>query len=214
LKRLFLSKTNRPPVSLSKIVKETSTTPDADSKTIVIIGAVTDDVRFQTVPKLSVCALRFTRGAKERILNAGGEVITLDQLALRSPTGTNTILLRGKRNSREAVKHFGFGPHKNKKPYTTSKGRKVCRNLQFHRTKLLNRLYFFSSSALVVVASRVVSRSKRLSFRKNLSCAVGIQRFVCYGFMRLFYIPVFRICVDNKLRSYVYHASMQQQPLS
>lgn len=35
--------------------------------------------------------------------------MTLDQLALRSPTGANTILLRGRRNSREAVKHFGAG---------------------------------------------------------------------------------------------------------
>lgn len=51
--------------------------------------------------------------------------MTLDQLALRAPTGSNTILLRGKRNSREAVKHFGMGPHKHKKPYTLSKGRKV-----------------------------------------------------------------------------------------
>ena len=51
--------------------------------------------------------------------------MTLDQLAMRAPTGSNTILLRGKRNTREAVKHFGMGPHKHKKPYTTSKGRKV-----------------------------------------------------------------------------------------
>jgi hypothetical protein len=77
------------------------------------------------VPKLSIAALRFTRAARERILNAGGEVLTLDQLALRKPTGSNTILLRGKRNTREAVKHFGMGPHKNKKPYVISKGRKV-----------------------------------------------------------------------------------------
>jgi hypothetical protein len=35
--------------------------------------------------------------------------MTLDQLALRSPTGTNTVLLRGRRNTREAVKHFGAG---------------------------------------------------------------------------------------------------------
>jgi len=38
----------------------------------------------------------------------------LDQLALRAPTGSNTLLLRGPKNAREAVKHFGFGPHKHK----------------------------------------------------------------------------------------------------
>ena len=120
-----MSKTNRPPISLSRIVKETADAPDRDSKVIVTVGTVTDDVRLLEVPKLSIAALRFTSAAKERILKAGGEVLTLDQLAMRAPTGSNTILLRGKRNTREAVKHFGMGPHKHKKPYTTSKGRKV-----------------------------------------------------------------------------------------
>jgi len=94
---------------------------------VVQVGTVTDDVRLLTVPKLSVAALRFTQGAKERILNAGGEVLTLDQLALRAPTGANTLLLRGKRTAREANKHFGMGPHKHKKPYVISKGRKFER---------------------------------------------------------------------------------------
>ncbi|KAF9792363.1 60S ribosomal protein L18 [Thelephora terrestris] len=127
LHRLFLSKTNRPPLSLSKIVKETSSVPDLDSKVIVNVGTVTDDVRLLAIPKLTIAALRFTTSAKERILKAGGEALTLDQLALRAPTGSNTVLLRGKRSTREAVKHFGMGPHKHKKPYTISKGRKFER---------------------------------------------------------------------------------------
>ncbi|KAF8556281.1 ribosomal protein L18e [Imleria badia] len=127
LHRLFLSKINRPPISLSRIMKETSATPDLASKIIVSVGTVTDDIRLLEVPKLTVAALRFSQAAKERILKAGGEAITLDQLALRSPTGSNTVLLRGKRNTREAVKHFGMGPHKHKKPYTVSKGRKFER---------------------------------------------------------------------------------------
>lgn len=52
-------------------------------------------------------SLRFTRTARARIEKAGGECITLDQLALRKPTGANTLLLRGPKNSREAVKHRG-----------------------------------------------------------------------------------------------------------
>ncbi|RPD74567.1 60S ribosomal protein L18 [Lentinus tigrinus ALCF2SS1-7] len=127
LHRLFLSKINRPPISLSRIVKETESAPDRDAKVIVTVGTVTDDVRLLEVPKLTIAALRFTTAAKERILKAGGEILTLDQLALRAPTGSNTILLRGKRNTREAVKHFGMGPHKHKKPYTASKGRKFER---------------------------------------------------------------------------------------
>ncbi|KAF8627565.1 hypothetical protein AX15_004357 [Amanita polypyramis BW_CC] len=124
LHRLFLSKVNRPPLSLSRIIKETANTPERDSKIIVQVGTVTDDVRLTQVPKFTIAALRFTRSAKERIIAAGGEAITLDQLALRAPTGSNTVLLRGVRTSREAFKHFGMGPHKHKKPYTTSKGRK------------------------------------------------------------------------------------------
>ncbi|KAI6105372.1 ribosomal protein L18e/L15P [Pisolithus sp. B1] len=127
LHRLFLSKVNRPPISLSRITKETVSTPDLDSKIIVAVCTVTDDVRLTEVPKLTIAALRFTRAAKDRILKAGGEVLTLDQLALRAPTGSNTVLLRGKKNTREAVKHFGMGPHKHKKPYTASKGRKFER---------------------------------------------------------------------------------------
>lgn len=136
--RLFLSKVNRPPLSLSRIIKETSKTPDRDSKVIVQVGTVTDDIRLTEVPKLSIAALRFTRAARERILKAGGEVITLDQLALRAPTGSNTVLLRGVKTAREAYKHFGMGPHKNKKPYTISKGRKACLFVCLHDILLTN----------------------------------------------------------------------------
>ncbi|KAL5348762.1 hypothetical protein ACLOAV_006182 [Pseudogymnoascus australis] len=122
LRRLFMSRINRPPVSLSRVVANVS--EKSNNKTVVIIGTVTDDNRLLTVPKLSIAALRFTATARARILAAGGEILTLDQLALRSPTGSNTLLLRGPKNSREAVKHFGFGPHKHKKPKVESKGRK------------------------------------------------------------------------------------------
>ncbi|KAI9805265.1 MAG: hypothetical protein M1833_005718 [Piccolia ochrophora] len=130
LRRLFMSRINRPPVSLSRIVanaanKETGKpTPD---QTVVIVGTVTDDNRLVAVPKLTIAALRFTATARARIEASGGECLTLDQLALRAPTGANTTLLRGPKNAREAVKHFGFGPHKHKKPYVESKGRKFER---------------------------------------------------------------------------------------
>jgi len=41
-----------------------------------------------------VAALHVTEKARERILNAGGEILTLDQLALRAPTGKSTVLLQ------------------------------------------------------------------------------------------------------------------------
>ncbi|NWY08220.1 RL18A protein, partial [Nothoprocta ornata] len=61
LKRLFMSRSNRPPLALSRLV----------------------------------CALRVTRGARSRILRAGGSVLTLDQLAMASPKGRGTVLLSG-----------------------------------------------------------------------------------------------------------------------
>ncbi|CAM6067300.1 unnamed protein product [Sphagnum tenellum] len=124
LKRLFMSRTNRPPLSLSRLVRYMAGKED---KIAVIVGTVTDDTRLYEVPALKVAALRFTETARARILKAGGEVLTFDQLALRAPTGSNTILLRGPKNAREAVKHFGRAPgvpHSNTKPYTRAKGRK------------------------------------------------------------------------------------------
>jgi large subunit ribosomal protein L18e len=116
LRRLFMSRINRPPVSLSRLVS--NVTDVHKGKTVVVVGTVTDDNRLLTLPKLSVAALRFTATARARIENAGGEILTLDQLALRAPTGANTLLLRGPKNAREAVKHFGFGPHSHKVAFT------------------------------------------------------------------------------------------------
>merc|ERR1711979_179656 len=92
LKRLHMSKTNKPPIGLHRLSKHLIKRED---KTAVIVGKVTDDVRMLECPKMSVCALGFTEGARKRILASGGECITFDQLALRSPKGDNTLLLRG-----------------------------------------------------------------------------------------------------------------------
>jgi large subunit ribosomal protein L18e len=126
LRSLFLSKINKPPVSVYRIARSLGQKGAAD-KTIVVVGTVTDDNRLLEFPKATVAALKFTAGAKATILKAGGEAITLDQLALRAPKGQNTLIVRGPRNSREAVRHFGMGPHKNKAPRIMSKGRKFER---------------------------------------------------------------------------------------
>lgn len=89
LKRLFMSKTNKPPLSLSRLI---SYTKGKEDKIAVIVGSVTDDVRAYEVPTLMVCALRFTKTARARIEKAGGECLTFDQLALRAPLGQNTVI--------------------------------------------------------------------------------------------------------------------------
>merc|ERR1712186_113528 len=67
LKRLFAARTNRPPISIKSIAKFLGREGN-EEKTAVVIGSVTDDVRFLEVPKMTVCALRFTATARARIL--------------------------------------------------------------------------------------------------------------------------------------------------
>lgn len=125
LKRLFMSRTSRPPMSISRISVFMSGRRD---KTAVIVGKVLDDERMLDCPKLSICALDFSKTARARIEKAGGECITFDQLAMRSPTGKDTVLLRGKRHAREVYKHFfGVAKKGHVKPYVRSKGRKFER---------------------------------------------------------------------------------------
>ncbi|KAI4757438.1 ribosomal protein L18e [Aureobasidium sp. EXF-12344] len=157
LRRLMMSKINRPPMSLSKIVATAANKHSSkahEGKTIVLVGTVTDDNRLLELPKLSIAALRYTNTARARIVAAGGEALTIDQLAMRAPTGANTLLLRGPKNAREAVKHFGFGTsnhlpvsqtaaaeahvpdiHPLQKPYVESKGRKFERARGRRRSK-------------------------------------------------------------------------------
>lgn len=71
---------------------------------MVCVGTVTDDKRLYELPPMTVCALRFTGAARARIVKAGGEPITFDQLALRAPKGEHTLLLQGRRKAREAEK--------------------------------------------------------------------------------------------------------------
>merc|ERR1712086_970085 len=123
LKRLFMSRTNRPPLSVSRIAKHMS---GKNGKTAVICGTVTDDVRLSAnLPALKVCTLKFTAGARA--------CITFDQLALADPKAANCVLLRGAKTAREANKHFGhrasvnsIHTHCRVKPYVrvNSKNRK------------------------------------------------------------------------------------------
>uniref|UniRef100_A0A5F7ZZW4 Ribosomal protein L18 n=1 Tax=Macaca mulatta TaxID=9544 RepID=A0A5F7ZZW4_MACMU len=53
LKRLFMSRTNRPPLSLSRMIRKMKL-PGRENKTAVVVGTITDDVRVQEVPKLKV----------------------------------------------------------------------------------------------------------------------------------------------------------------
>ncbi|KAA0703020.1 60S ribosomal protein L18 [Triplophysa tibetana] len=129
LRRLFMSKTNRPPLALSRLIRKMKL-PGRENLTAVVVGTITDDVRILNIPKLKVCALKVTDRARARILKAGGQILTLDQLALTAPRGQGTVLLSGPRKGREVYRHFGKAPgtpHSHSKPYVRSKGRKFER---------------------------------------------------------------------------------------
>jgi len=64
LRRLVASRTMRPPVSLSKMVRHLGS---KTGRTVVVVGTVTDDMRILELPKLEVAALRFTEAARARI---------------------------------------------------------------------------------------------------------------------------------------------------
>ena len=126
LKRLYMSKINRPPVGLGKLAKKLKH-PERWDKTVVVVGTVTDDNRLFDVPKVKLCALHVTEKARARIIKAGGSIMTFDQLAQTNPTGKKTVILQGNRNNREACKHFGRAPGlpgSHSRPYIRSKGRK------------------------------------------------------------------------------------------
>uniref|UniRef100_A0A2K5S9T2 Large ribosomal subunit protein uL15/eL18 domain-containing protein n=1 Tax=Cebus imitator TaxID=2715852 RepID=A0A2K5S9T2_CEBIM len=53
LKRLFMSCTNRPPLSLSRMIQKMKL-PGRENKTAVVVGTITDEVQVQEAPKLKV----------------------------------------------------------------------------------------------------------------------------------------------------------------
>jgi len=105
LKRMYKSKHNRPIVSLSRIA--VNMRKKGTDHTAVVVSTVVNDPRMLEIPKMSICALRFTATARARVEQAGGECITFDQLALRNPLGKKTVLLRGCRTHRKAFAYFG-----------------------------------------------------------------------------------------------------------
>merc|ERR1712167_405354 len=114
LKRLCQSRTNKSPISVRKLQHFMK---GKDGKIAVVVGAITNDVRFLDVAALkgiTVCALRFTETARARLTR----------------TGSTCILLRGPRANREACKYWGAPgvPGSSTKPkvaYAKDKGRKV-----------------------------------------------------------------------------------------
>uniref|UniRef100_A0A2R9B9L6 Large ribosomal subunit protein uL15/eL18 domain-containing protein n=1 Tax=Pan paniscus TaxID=9597 RepID=A0A2R9B9L6_PANPA len=104
LKRLFMSRTNRPPLSVSRMIRKMKL-PGWENKTAVV-------------------------PARSGILRVGGKILTFDQLALDSPKDGGPVLLSGLRKGRQVYRHFGKAlgtPHSHTKPYFRSRDQKFER---------------------------------------------------------------------------------------
>ena len=123
--RLCISRTNRRPYSVSRLA--TALEGKEEETIAVVVAKIVNDERLLVLPKMKVCALKFSETARARILKAGGECLTFDQLAMIRPTGDKCILLEGDRKKRAVVRHFGAAPgddNSKTRPKVESKGRK------------------------------------------------------------------------------------------
>lgn len=134
-KRLCTTKTNRPPVSLSRIVNNME--KKCGTHIAVVVGTVTNDERLLLVPKITVAALKFTKESRRRIEKSGGEALTLDQLVQRAPLGSKVVLVQGNKRARKVYQHFGIPGARGStvKAKTLSKGRKFERTGRCLRKK-------------------------------------------------------------------------------
>merc|ERR1719468_647304 len=120
-----MARKTKAPLSVQKLARHTT---GKDGKIAVVVATVTGDKRLYETPKMTVCALKFTESARKQICKAGGECLTFDKLALRSPLGKGCVLLRGPYKRRKQQRHFGRAPgvpHSNTAPYTKGKSRKI-----------------------------------------------------------------------------------------
>uniref|UniRef100_A0A2K6JPI0 Large ribosomal subunit protein uL15/eL18 domain-containing protein n=1 Tax=Rhinopithecus bieti TaxID=61621 RepID=A0A2K6JPI0_RHIBE len=89
LKRLFMSPTNRPPLSLSRMIRKMKL-PGWENKTAMVVGTITDDARVQEVPKLKPRqTLRLLQGPEVR-----ARQLRTGQLRLQKLTLDPTVLLK------------------------------------------------------------------------------------------------------------------------
>lgn len=136
--RLCLSNTNRRPLSVSRL---TVALEGKDADTIaVVVAKIVNDERLLELPKMKVCALKYSETARARILAAGGECLTFDQLAQQRPTGEKCLLLQGDRKRRAVAHHFGAAPGDDNSK-TRPKVRAYGRKFEKARGRRKSRLY-------------------------------------------------------------------------
>lgn len=105
-KRLTMSKKNRQPVKISKIVELIKDT----DKFPLVVAKVLDDERMLVLPALNIIALSWSKSVEKKIQAAGGSIFTLDQFLRVAGVIDNIMLISGDINARKATKFFGPAP--------------------------------------------------------------------------------------------------------
>lgn len=136
--RLCLSNTNRRPLSVSRL--SVALEGKEDGTIAVAVAKIVNDERLLDLPKMRVCALKFSETARARIIAAGGECLTFDQLAQQRPTGEKCLLLQGDRTRRAVAHHFGAAPGDDNSK-TRPKVRAHGRKFEMARGRRKSRLY-------------------------------------------------------------------------
>merc|ERR1711881_807012 len=134
LKRLFMSRSNRAPISLSRLSSKIK-----DNKTVVVVGTVTNDTRIQQVPKMKLAALRVT------------------ETAFWKPVEKSSPLINSP-NKHHLVKTLNFS-----KDHVIQDLLSITAELQVFQVALLSLmldLKAVNSRKLVVAEQAVVTRSK------------------------------------------------------
>ncbi|KMV66512.1 60S ribosomal protein L18 [Encephalitozoon cuniculi EcunIII-L] len=106
-KRLKMSKSDRQPVKISKIVSEIGESKD---KVAVVVAKVLDDDEVMVIPAVKVVALQWSKGVKEKIERYGGTIGTLDQLFELCPNMDDICLVSTNKFSRRSAKFWGPAP--------------------------------------------------------------------------------------------------------
>jgi large subunit ribosomal protein L18e len=71
LTRLAQTRQLKRPIPFARIAKFMGHRKTSEGKIAVVVGTVTNDSRVMEVPKLQICALKFTETARRRIIEAG-----------------------------------------------------------------------------------------------------------------------------------------------
>uniref|UniRef100_A0A8C0U4L4 Large ribosomal subunit protein uL15/eL18 domain-containing protein n=1 Tax=Cyanistes caeruleus TaxID=156563 RepID=A0A8C0U4L4_CYACU len=101
LKRLFMSRSNRPPLALSRLIRMMRK-PGREDKTAVVVGTVTDDVHVAGV------ALRVRVGEEGAVdlLELGAADAAVGALALEALVPAAQLLLRVARARLQVLQHL------------------------------------------------------------------------------------------------------------